>query len=132
MKCPKLLQFCTPSKSLLPFPVGFVLGCTCPDEAGGNILACASYWSSLTSISQPHAGDRSCTQLWNAGRNGVTFMCLYSLCSCSLSCKMWSRGCGYTFTQQLQELIAHSTDEPPSSFNSRVGNVEARAKVLSL
>lgn len=34
MKCPKLLQFCIPSKSLLPFPGGFVRGHRCPDEVG--------------------------------------------------------------------------------------------------
>lgn len=46
---------------------------------------------------------------------------------------MWSRGCGYTFTGQLQGLSAHSADEPLSHHSiPRAGNVEARAKILSL
>lgn len=45
---------------------------------------------------------------------------------------MWSRGCGYTFTPQLQGLHAHSADEPPAHSIPRAGNVEARAKILSL
>lgn len=46
---------------------------------------------------------------------------------------MWSRGCGYAFTRQLQGLSAHSADEPPSHHSiPRAGNVEARGKILSL
>lgn len=37
MKCPKLLQCCALSKSLLPFPAGFVHAHACPDEVRGNI-----------------------------------------------------------------------------------------------
>lgn len=62
MKCPKLLQCCALSKSLLQFPAGFVHGHACPDEVRGNILTSASCWSSIT---QPRWG-----QILHTGKEG--------------------------------------------------------------
>ena len=57
-----------------------------------------------------------------------------AICSCCLVFRMWSRGCGYAFTQQLQGHSTYSADELPSQHHlvSWAGNVEARAKILSL
>lgn len=58
-----------------------------------------------------------------------------AICSCHLSYKMWSRGCGYTFTQQLQGHSPYSADELALSTSfSLVGRKcrGARAKIWCL
>lgn len=57
-----------------------------------------------------------------------------AICICHLFLKMWSRGCGYAFAQQLQGHSAYSTDELTSQHHLVLwaGNIEARAKIFGL
>lgn len=98
---------------------------------GGNVLAPASFWNSITFVLQPVHPHWGADSAYNPGRKqGVT----QAQCICNTLSKCGAEAVVTLLHNSFKVTALNSADELPSQHHlvSWAGNVEGRAKILSL